>query len=181
MPKYFCFITVVILLFHSCNYDPGYINEQEGSAWENASAPLSDQELAFIDSVQQLGFSVKIDHPFIDRMTSPVYRVDLYNDSLYVNKENYQFLTSLREQLVDQLFTSVISDSVLHDCEYIEFNYHTQQYFREGNFMKPYNSELTSDQFSPIKDFQLDSLAQRNGFSVIKTKANHYKRVVSPE
>lgn len=181
MLKYICFFTLFTLLIQSCSYDPSYKNEQEAAAWEGASAPLTEQEISFIDSVQQLGFSVKIDHPFIDRMTSPVYRVDLYNDSLYVTKENYQFLISLREQLVDQLYSSVISDSVLHDCEYIQFNYHTQKYYREGNYMKIYKSGLTADQFFPLKDFQLDSLALRNGFSVIKTQSNHYKRVVSPE
>ncbi|MNJ90837.1 hypothetical protein D3C87_84770 [compost metagenome] len=167
-------ILFVLMFLSSCNYDPSYKDENDFYAWKDEYAPLIEKELAIIDSVRDIGFTMTINRPFIGRngYRESTYSVKIASDTFYVSQSNYSTLVQLRKGIVQRLCKEIIADSVLYDTKDISFVY-TLPDNKNG---KHYNSGVKSDSFFPIETYPVNSLLNAYGFKIVKTSSGIYKR-----
>ncbi len=162
--KVICFLILINVLI-SCSYDPSYKIESEIGKWEEEHSPLTITENKYIDSINTIGFELNIHKRFIGRGINTSYDVNLTNDSIIPNDNNYKKLIELRIEIAKELYSNVIEDSNLFDIENIIFTYELPR----NNY-----SEI---KFFPIEYFSSDTLQKWCGFKVIKVGENEYKRV----
>ncbi|MEN9997875.1 MAG: hypothetical protein RI922_865 [Bacteroidota bacterium] len=156
-----------ILLTCACdlyNYD----DEAAWSKWANEEAPLSSLEIDFIDSLMNINRPISIRRTFIGRLgeQSMNYELTLHCDSLIVTANNKDSIEKIRFEIVNELYSNVISDSVIYDMN------------RIYTHLNVYKTDLPNEKESfTLKEYLKDSLEQWNGFKVIKIGKNTYKRV----
>ena len=140
--------------------------------WQDETAPLSEKEISFKDSLENLGFKIKIDRPFINRSDNPKYHITISSDTLLVNEDNYESLNLLRDHIIKRLYTEIIADSVLYEIKEISYTINTKDNI-EGRI---YNNGLTNFQFFPIYGIKIDSLKLLFELKVIKKETIIFKK-----
>ena len=167
--KVFCRSILVTVLLYSCNWDPSFKDESYILGWEDESAPLSSGEIAFQDSLTALGFPTQIERKYIGRRgdgQSPYY-VKVNCDKLFVTANNIDSLERFRREILNNLYSKVITDSVIHDLNMISVDFNNLK-FEKG---------LDRDKFFFGINYIKDSLEEWNGFKVKKYGKSKFERI----
>lgn len=125
-------------------------------------------ELNYIDTLKKSNFkNIKLFIPLVGELGYGRNHYSIEADcNIKLTKSNLDSLIEIRKNLLKLLYSNVLEDSIILDCN--EFNFWIK--FRMFDFDPFLNDELTD----PIRK---DSLQKWCGFKVIKVGEKVYKRV----
>lgn len=170
----YIFYLLCLLIAGACGPDFSHENERTGSAWEGAISERSPKEEKFIDSLATLGYTVSIEHEVTGRQTDGLrYRFKISNDTVRIDSSNYTSFILLREDIMRNLCTNVIDDSLIYDLDKLEFlfNYHID---KSIVLMK---GEDAGSAFKPFRRFTKEEIENLYGFKVVEDGKGGFKRV----
>jgi hypothetical protein len=158
---------LIIFILYSCTNPLDYTDEANWSKWADQEAPLSNKEIKFIDSLKNTKFPIYISRTFIGRngFKSLNYKVEIYCQNLIITEGNVDSIILIRDEIIDELYKNIISDSVIFNM--LRINTEINDFKR---------IDVSEKVFFPLKSYSIDSLEIRNKVKVIKINKKKYKK-----